>query len=292
MSLPVKPGPKRERLLAPWLLIAPALIFLLVVFLYPVMKLLLSSLVVNGSVGFGNYATFLGDRFNLEVLWRTVRIGIIVTLISAVVCYPAAYGVQSVAPRYRGIITGLIIVPLMTSPVARTYAWLVLLGQTGLVNTALVKSGLVQEPVRILYTDWAVYIGLAQLFIPLMLLTLISAMENLPRDVVPAARSLGASTLQTFTRVIFPLTREGLVVGGTLVFTGCITAYVTPALLGGTRVQLLATLLYQKAGVTVDYAAASVISVIMLALTLLVAGVLRGRTRKPQAGALQPRKAA
>ena len=268
-----------HRSLTPWLLVGPALIFLLLVFLYPVGKLLLSSFYVNGQFGLGNYASFFGDRFNLEVLWRTVRIGLVVTAISAVICYPAAYAIQFVPPRYRGLITGLIIVPLMTSPVARTYSWLVLLGQTGLVNTALVKSGLTSEPARILYTDWAVYIGMAQLFIPLMLLTLISAMENLPRDVVAAARSLGATSLQSFTRVILPLTREGLVVGGTLVFTGCITAYVTPALLGGTRVQLLATLLYQKAGVTVDYASASVISVVMLLLTLLVAGVLRGRAQ-------------
>ena len=271
------------RTLTPWLLVTPALVFLSVVFLYPVAGLLLGSLKVDGTLSLGNYAAFFGDRFNLEVLWRTVRVALVVTMLSAVVCYPAAYGVQSVPPRWRGLVTALIIVPLMTSPVARTYAWLVLLGQTGIVNTALVRSGLRPEPVRILYTEWAVYIGMAQLFIPLMLLTLISAMENLPRDVVPAARSLGATSWQSFTRVIVPLTREGLVVGGTLVFTGCITAYVTPALLGGARVQLLATLLYQKAGVTVDYAAASVISVVMLTLTLLVAGALRGRGRRGQA---------
>lgn len=269
------------RPLTPWLLVTPALIFLTLVFLYPVSKLLLGSLDVNGAPGLGNYTAFFGDPFNLEVLGRTLRVALVVTLLSALVSYPAAYGVQSVPPRYRGLVTALIIVPLMTSPVARTYAWLVLLGQTGIVNTTLVRTGVVQEPIRILYTEWAVYIGMAQLFMPLMLLTLISAMENLPRDVVPAARSLGATPLQSFTRVILPLTREGLVVGGTLVFTGCLTAYVTPALLGGARVQLLATLLYQKAGVTVDYAAASVISVVMLVLTLLVAGALRGRGRRP-----------
>ena len=269
------------RTVTPWLLVAPALAFLTLVFLYPVVKLLLNSFSVGDAFGLDNYTSFFGDRFNLEVLWRTLRVALVVTLISALLCYPAAYGMQSVPPRYRGLVTALIIVPLMTSPVARTYAWLVLLGQTGIVNTTLLRSGLVQEPVRILYTEWAVYIGMAQLFIPLMLLTLISAMENLPRDVVPAARSLGATSLQSFTRVILPLTREGLVVGGTLVFTGCITAYVTPALLGGARVQLLATLLYQKAGVTVDYAAASVISVVMLALTLTVAGALRGRAGRP-----------
>ncbi|MDB5045157.1 MAG: Spermidine Putrescine transporter permease component PotB [Deinococcus sp.] len=266
------------RSLTPWLLVAPALAFLGVAFLYPVITLLLSSVRAQDALSLGNYAAFFSDRFNLEVLGRTLRVALVVTFISALICYPAAYGMQSVPPRYRGLVTALIIVPLMTSPVARTYAWLVLLGQTGIVNSTLIGAGLVKEPVRILYTEWAVYIGLAQLFIPLMLLTLISAMENLPRDVVPAARSLGATSLQSFTRVILPLTREGLVVGGTLVFTGCITAYVTPALLGGARVQLLATLLYQKAGVTVDYAAASVISVIMLALTLTVAGALRGRT--------------
>ncbi len=266
--------------LAAWILLSPALLFVAVFFLLPVVALLLESFHVGKTYSLQNYLTFFADDFNREVYWRTLWISLLVTLVSALVCYPAAYAVLKINPRWRGLIIGLIILPLMTSPVARTYTWLVVLGREGIVNKSLVETGLLQEPLRILFTEWAVFIGLLQLMMPLMLLSLVSAMENLSKDVVPAARSLGASEGQVFWRVILPLTREGLVVGGTLVFTGCVTAYVTPALLGGPRVTMLATLLYQKAGVTVDYAAAAVISVVMLLTTLLVNFLLRGRAAR------------
>lgn len=278
--------------LAAWLLLSPALLFVGAFFLLPVGGLLLESFRAGSSIGLQNYLNFFADEYNREIYWRTLWISLLVTLVSAVVCYPASYAVLKLDPRWRGLIVGLVILPLMTSPVARTYTWLVVLGREGIVNKGLVGSGLIDEPLRILFTEWAVFIGLLQLMMPLMLLSLVSAMENLPRDVVPAARSLGASEGQVFWRVIMPLTREGLVVGGTLVFTGCVTAYVTPALLGGPKVTMLATLLYQKAGVTVDYAAAAVISVIMLLTTLLVNSLLRGRSRKARAGdAAQPAQA-
>ena len=154
------------------------------------------------------------------------------------------------------------------------------LGREGLLNKTLVGSGLLSESIPILYTETAVFIGLLQLMLPLMLLSLTSALENLPRDVQAAARSLGANSWQVFWRVILPLTRDGLAIGGTLVFTGCITAYVTPALLGGPRVTMLATLLYQKASVTVDEGATTVISVVMLLTTLAVNAALRSRSSR------------
>lgn len=265
--------------LAPWLLLTPALVFVTVFFVLPVLAVLLESLRVQGSVSLQNYVRFFTDDLNLEIYWRTIWISGLVTIISAVVCYPAAYAATRIRPQYRGMLMGLIILPLMTSTVARTFAWLILLGGNGMVNSTLLWTGLIKEPVRILYTEWAVFIGLLQLFMPLMLLSLVSAMENLPRDVVPAARSLGANEPQVFARVILPLTREGLVVGGTLVFTGCITAYVTPAVLGGPTTNMLATLLYQKAAVVVDYGAANTIAVVMLLTTLAVNSILRAQRR-------------
>ncbi len=261
-----------------WWLLLPAVTFLALCFLYPVGAFLLESFRVGQGVGLANYSTFLSDEINLEVYWRTVKIALLVTLLSAVVSYPAALAIMRLGGQYRGLLTGLIILPLMISPVARSFAWLVVLGREGLLNKTLVGSGILSESIPILYTESAVFIGLLQLMLPLMLLSLTSALENLPKDVQAAAKSLGANEWQTFWRVILPLTRDGLAIGGTLVFTGCITAYVTPALLGGPRVTMLATLLYQKASVTVDEAATTVISVVMLLTTLLVNAILRSRT--------------
>jgi putative spermidine/putrescine transport system permease protein len=263
-----------------WWLLFPSVIFLGLGFIYPVGTFLLESFKVPDGIGLANYQTFLTDELNLEVYWRTVRIALLVTLVSAIVSYPAALAIMQLGAKYRGLLTGLIILPLMISPVARSFAWLVVLGREGLLNKTLVGSGLLKESIPILYTESAVFIGLLQLMLPLMLLSLTSALENLPRDVQAAARSLGANSWQVFWRVILPLTRDGLAIGGTLVFTGCITAYVTPALLGGPRVTMLATLLYQKASVTVDEAATTVISVVMLLTTLAVNAALRSRNSR------------
>ncbi len=263
-----------------WWLLFPSVLFLLIGFIYPVGTFLLESFKVGSGIGLSNYQTFLTDELNLEVYWRTVRIALLVTLVSAVVSYPAALAIMQLGAKYRGLLTGLIILPLMISPVARSFAWLVVLGREGLLNKTLVGSGLLTESIPILYTESAVFIGLLQLMLPLMLLSLTSALENLPRDVQAAAKSLGANGWQVFWRVILPLTRDGLAIGGTLVFTGCITAYVTPALLGGPRVTMLATLLYQKASVTVDEAATTVISVVMLLTTLAVNAALRSKSSR------------
>jgi putative spermidine/putrescine transport system permease protein len=259
------------------LLLFPAVLFVAVCFLYPLGTYLLGSFNVDGGFGLEHYIKFLSSEVSLEVYWRTVRIAFLVTLVSAVFSYPVALLVVRLPPQWRALMTGLIIVPLMVSPVARTFSWLVVLGREGMFNRLLLETGLTSEPVRILYTETAVFIGLLQLMMPLMLLSLTSALDNMPRDVIPAARSLGADTWVTFWRVILPLTRDGLTIGGTLVFTGSITAYVTPALLGGPQVTLLATLLYQNASVTVNEAATSVISVVMLLTTLIVNWGLRWR---------------
>jgi len=163
----------------------------------------------------------------------------------------------------------------MISPVARTYAWIVILGRTGIVNQAITGLGLSDTPVRFLFTETAVFLGLLQLFMPLMIISLISAMENLPKDAISAARVLGANWFQVFTRVILPLTKEGLVLGGTLVFTGALTAYITPAILGGSKVLMLETLLYQRVNVSNDYVSAGIIATILIVMSFTANVVLR-----------------
>ena len=185
----------------------------------------------------------------------------------------------------KGKLVGLLVLPLMISPVARTYAWLVILGRTGIVNVALTGLGLSDEPIRFLFSETAIFIGLIQLFFPLMVLPLVSALENLPADVVPAARVLGASWWTVFRRILLPLTREGLVVGGTLVFVGSLTAYVTPAILGGSKVLMLETLMYQRVSVANDYAAAGVIAVILIGMSIVThSGLKRLATARRRAG--------
>ncbi len=259
----------------PWPLLAPALLFVGALFLLPVAALLLRAFQVDGAFGLANFAAFFEEPLHRQVYWRTLRLAALATLVSAVVCYPAALAMVKVPPPWRGLLTALVILPLMVSPIARTYAWIVLLGRQGFANALLAATGVVHEPVTLLFTEGAVFVGLLQLMMPLMLLSLVSALENLPPDVLAAARTLGATRWQAFVRVVLPLTQEGLVIGGTLVFTGCVTAYITPALLGGPKVLMLETLLYQKVNVAGDTVAASVIAVLLLATTLVVNQLLK-----------------
>jgi len=259
----------------PWWLLVPSLGFVTVIFIAPVTALLLGAFQLDGVWGLGHFSAFFADDLNREVYWRTVRLATLATLAAAVIGYPAALAIVRLPARWRGLVTGLVILPLMVSPIARTYAWIVLLGRNGMVNSALVGSGAADAPLGLLYTEGAVFVGLLQLMLPLMLVSLVSALENLPADVEHAARSLGATPLQAFFRVTLPLTQEGLVLGGTLVFTGCVTAYITPALLGGAKVLMLETLLYQKVNSGGDLPAASVIAVLLLLTTVVLNQLLR-----------------
>ncbi|MBP1859326.1 ABC transporter permease [Rhizobium herbae] len=245
----------------------PAAIFAGLVFLVPVILLLSEGFRSADSWSLSAYADFFSQPLNRTVFLRTLKLGAIVTAAAAVIGYATAYAIVSLPPGAKGRMIGLVVLPLMISPVARTYAWIVILGRTGIVNQALMAIGLSDEPIRILFSETAVFIGLLQLFLPLMVISLISALENLPKDVVPAARVLGANWFQVFWKVILPLTREGLVVGGTLVFTGSMTAYITPAILGGSKVLMLETLLYQQVTVANNFVSASVIAFILIVMS-------------------------
>ncbi|MBV1867492.1 MAG: ABC transporter permease [Marinosulfonomonas sp.] len=245
----------------------PAAIFAAALFLVPVGILLSEAFRIDGSWSIGAYIDFFSSARNRTVFLRTLKLGAFVAGVSAIVGYAAAFVIVSLPPTSRGRIFGLVTLPLMISPVARTYAWLVILGRTGFVNQILVNLGITDTPFRILFSETAVFIGLLQLFMPLMIISLVSAMENMPKDAVPAARILGANWFQVFWRVILALTREGLVIGGTLVFTGSMTAYITPAILGGSKVLMLETLLYQRVTVANDFVSASVIAMILIVMS-------------------------
>ncbi|WP_296085865.1 ABC transporter permease [uncultured Agrobacterium sp.] len=267
-----------------FVLALPAAIFAAAVFLVPVFILLSEGFRSADGWTLQAYTSFFSDPLNQAVFLRTLKLGGLVTAVSAVIGYAAAFAIVSLPPGSKGHMINLVILPLMISPVARTYAWIVILGRTGIVNEALKFLGLTDSPIRILFSETAVFIGLLQLFLPLMIISLISALENMPRDVVAASRVLGANWFQVFWKVIIPLTKEGLVVGGTLVFTGSLTAYITPAILGGSKVLMLETLLYQQVTVSNNFVAASVIAFILIVMSfaanILLKRIATARNRK------------
>jgi len=258
------------------ILVTPALLFLSLFFLLPLAAVLGSSFRGEaGGLTLAGYLNFFQDHTSLIIYWRTLRLGVLVTVLATIMAYPPAYLLSRMPARRRALLMSLVILPLMTNPVARTYAWLIILGRFGVINRTLMALGLTEEPIRLLFTETAIVIGLLQLFLPLMVLPLVGALENIPDDVIEAARSLGAGEFTAFFRVIVPLSADGLVMGGTLVFTGAITAFVTPAILGGSRVLMMSTLLRQRALVAIDWPSATVVAAIMLLTTLAVNLLLR-----------------
>ena len=258
------------------LLLLPGAIFLFFFFFSPLVFVMLESFRdPEGAVSLSHYSEVLQSSQFIQVYLRTLKIALIVTPLAVLIAYPSAYVMTRLSAGRKSFLMSLVILPLMTSPVARTFAWIVILGKYGIVNESLVFLGLVEKPVRLMYTEGAIIVGLLQLFMPIMVLTLISAMENVQIEVEEAALSLGSGRLGCFFRVIVPLSYDGLIMGVTLVFTGCITAYVTPAILGGAKVLTLSTLMRQEALVQMNWEAATVIAVIMILTTLALYNGLR-----------------
>lgn len=256
-------------------LIAPAALFSALVFIAPVAVLLAEGFRIHGRASLAPLGAFFAAPLNQAVFWRTLKIGVAVTAAAAALGYVAAQAIVDLGPRGKGRMVALVVLPLMVSPVARTYAWIVILGRTGIVNRALTFLGLADEPVRILFSETAIFIGLLQLLLPLMILSLVGALENLPRDAIAAARLLGANGFQIFWKITLPLTREGFAIGGTLVFAGSMTAYITPAVLGGSKVLMLETLLYQRVTVANDLVSAAVIAFILIVMSFAANLVMR-----------------
>jgi putative spermidine/putrescine transport system permease protein len=256
-------------------LVAPAALFSVFVFVAPVVILLSEGYRVQAHWSLAPVDAFFASSLNQAVFWRTLKIGVAVTAAAAALGYLAAQAIVDLPSRGKGRMVALVVLPLMISPVARTYAWIVILGRTGVVNRALLLIGVTDQPLRILFSETAIFIGLLQLLLPLMILSLIGALENLPRDAVAAARVLGANDLQIFAKIILPLTREGFAVGGTLVFAGSMTAYITPAVLGGAKVLMLETLLYQRVSVANDLASAGIIASLLIVMSFAANLVIR-----------------
>lgn len=258
------------------MLLGAGSLFLLAFFLLPLLFVFSESLHgTDGNLTISRYLAVLSDKQFQNVYARTLKMALIVTGIAVFTAYPTAYLMMKIKSSHKAILMSLVILPLMTSPVARTYAWIVILGRYGIVNQTLSLFRLTQEPVRMLYTEGAIIVGLLQLFLPIMVLNLVSALENVPSEVEEAALSLGSSRIGTFFRVIVPLSFDGFIMGVTLVFTGCITAYVTPAILGGAKVLTLATLMRQQALVLMNWEAATVIAVVMILTTLVLHTIMK-----------------
>lgn len=206
----------------------------------------------------------------MEILIRTIRIAIVATIVCIILGVPTAYFISRCEAKWKGILIAISIFPMLTNSVVRSFAWINILGKNGVINNFLLGIGLIDEPIGMLYTEFSVLIGTIYLFLPIMIMTLVGVMDHIDNDMMEAAESLGASKLKAFIKIVLPLSVPGIITGAVLVFTGALTAYTTPQLLGGNKSLVLATLIYQRAMSLNDWVGAGVIAFIMILITLLV----------------------
>ena len=251
-------------------LLFPGIVLLCFFLVLPLLSSLIPTVFPESSFSLQLYIDFFKDSYFMAVLGRTLSISLIVTIFCAVLGLPAAYVISGISKKWRGILIALTLFPLLTNSVIRSFAWITILGKNGVINNLLMMFGVITEPMSLLYTDFSIIIGSVYLFLPTMIMTLVGVLENIDDDLLEAAATLGLSPLKGFFKIILPLSLPGMIVGSILVFTGTLTAYTTPQLLGGNKKMMLATLLYQRATTLGDWTSASVIALVMIVITFAV----------------------
>lgn len=251
-------------------LLFPGIVLLCFFLVLPLLSSLIPTVFPESSFSLQLYIDFFKDSYFMAVLGRTLSISLIVTIFCAVLGLPAAYVISGVSKKWRVILIALTLFPLLTNSVIRSFAWITILGKNGVINNLLMMFGVITEPMSLLYTDFSIIIGSVYLFLPTMIMTLVGVLENIDDDLLEAAATLGLSPLKGFFKIILPLSLPGMIVGSILVFTGTLTAYTTPQLLGGNKKMMLATLLYQRATTLGDWTSASVIALVMIVITFAV----------------------
>lgn len=262
------------------LLLLPSLAVLGIFFVIPLIFLFVSSLQhyipgkgISATFTPENYIKFLTDFYYVGVLLKTLFLGLIVTFLTLIIGYPLAYFIARTTWKKKGLLVALVIFPLFLNIVVRSFSWIVLLANRGLLNNFLTEFHIIEQPLKLLFNYKGVVIGLTHIFLPFMVIALASVIQNIERDYEEAAQILGANKLKTFFKVTLPLSLPGIVAGSLLVFLLTITAFVTPRLLGGVTVKIMSNIIFQEFMNTFNWPFGAAMAFILLLVTLLIISV-------------------
>lgn len=250
------------------LLLLPVL-FLVVFFLWPLLYIVSYSL-ISGDKPLVSVWASIFDTVQLTVLWNTFRIAALVTLASLALGYPLAMFITNSNGLARNVAMAIVIIPFCTSVVVRAYAWIALFQRFGVVNKVLMWLGITHQPLKFLYTELGVIIGMTHALLPFMVFALVASLDRIDRTLVRAAETLGAGPLQVLSKVWIPMSMPGVLAGCLLVFISSLGFYVTPALLGGREQTMVAVLIEQYVNRTLNWSLASVLGTTLLLATCIL----------------------
>ncbi|MGO4336487.1 ABC transporter permease [Labrys sp. KB_33_2] len=267
----------RDRL-RPWYLLSPTLIVLTVLMVVPIVIMTVFSFYQFVTAGVekqvfttANWHEFFTDSFYHLFLWKTVKVAAITAILGALLGYPPAYFIAMTRTRHKWLLLLLLIVPFWISFTIRTFSWIHILGEQGIINVVLMKLGLISEPLRMLYTQGSVIMGMIHFLLPYMILNIYVSLEGIDRNLISAARTLGCTQGQAFREVVLPLSLPGLMAGLLLCFVLAAGSYVTPQVLGSTRDALFGNLIYDTIMTQLNWPLGSTLSIVLLVLLGIVA---------------------
>lgn len=250
-------------------LLAPLMFLLLLAFVYPILRFLSLS-VLDPAPTLDHFREIFERQFYWTILMRTFRTGLIVTVMALLMGYPVAYLMSKVRGVTAVLIAGVVILPLWISILVRTYVWTIFLGRNGIINNVATGLGIIDEPVRLMNTEGAVWLAMTQILLPVMILPVYASLHAIPSDLGRAAEGLGATRAGVFRHVTFPLSLPGVAAGSVLVFIMSLGFFITPMLIGGPRSMMIATLITEQATRFLDWSEAAALATILMVITLTV----------------------
>ncbi len=267
-------GLKSDALMERWRLVglcSPALLLITVVMILPFFWLFyLSFLGDDGSFSLVHYHRLIKSKSYLRIFQTTFEVSMVTTMVCIMIGYPLAYMLSQLPRRMANLCMIAVLLPFWTSLLVRTYAWLVLLQRKGLVNDWGISMGLWEEPIKIVHNFNGTIIGMVHIMLPFLILPVYGSMKAIDKDYLKAAANLGASPSQAFWRVFFPLSMPGLLAGALIVFVLCLGFYVTPAVLGGGKIIMVAMRIASNIEIFFNWGAASALGVVLLVMTLII----------------------
>jgi len=252
-----------------FMLVSPALIALLILFVYPIAGILVRSL-FSPDFTFKHYLYFFQNPLYAKVMWITIQISFLSTLTSLLVGYPVAYVLRRARPGLRNFFLLVIILSFMISLLVRNYSWIIVLQRNGVINLLLKSFGLIDQPLILLHNKFSTMVGMTHIFTPYIIFPVYSVMMGIDLNLEKAAQNLGATRWQTFWRVTFPLSLPGIGAGALLVFIMALGFFITPALLGGRKELMLSNLIEIQVVDLLNWPFASAMSVVLMVVTLII----------------------